>query len=273
MELTDKQIKRANRIEKIFAEGDLAVAEHLFELEESVEEGRKNTDERFEKVDQKIEELKEVVEPNMKALAESLRGKDGYTPQKGVDYFDGEKGESGKTYILSKNDKKEIARLVEVPIVEKVIEKTEVIHEQPIVTQEIKEVAIAESPEQLRDKLKTLKDDERLPKEAIKGIEDIEKDIEMLKKRPVTQGQGGVVSRDYFVDIDLSDQLDGFTKTFNIQAIRKILSVDLQSYPYGALRKGIDYTYTNTTIAFTDTIDASTQLAEGQVCVITATIS
>lgn len=51
-------------------------------------------------------------------------GKDGYTPVKGVDYFDGEKGEQGiqgiqgepgkdgQDYILTEDDKAEIANIV-----------------------------------------------------------------------------------------------------------------------------------------------------------------
>lgn len=42
-------------------------------------------------------------------------GKDGYTPVKGVDYFDGQPGkdgENGKDYVLTDNDKSEIASLV-----------------------------------------------------------------------------------------------------------------------------------------------------------------
>src|ERR1700743_2881044 len=46
------------------------------------------------------------------------------TPRKGIDYTDGEKGDS---YVLTKSDKKEIASLIDVPVVEKIIEKTEVI--------------------------------------------------------------------------------------------------------------------------------------------------
>jgi hypothetical protein len=44
-------------------------------------------------------------------------GKDGYTPVKGVDYFDGEPGpagEDGKDYVLTEADKAEIAGMVEV---------------------------------------------------------------------------------------------------------------------------------------------------------------
>ncbi len=45
-------------------------------------------------------------------------GKDGYTPVKGVDYFDGEDGapgKDGKDYVLTEADKKEIAGMIEVP--------------------------------------------------------------------------------------------------------------------------------------------------------------
>ena len=42
-------------------------------------------------------------------------GKDGYTPQKGIDYFDGDPGEPGKDYNLTEADKQEIAGMVEAP--------------------------------------------------------------------------------------------------------------------------------------------------------------
>jgi hypothetical protein len=38
-------------------------------------------------------------------------GKDGYTPVKGVDYFDGAPGENGSDYVLTEADKQEIAQL------------------------------------------------------------------------------------------------------------------------------------------------------------------
>lgn len=47
---------------------------------------------------------------------DSLKGEpgtDGYTPQKGVDYFDGEpgeKGEKGDSYILTEADKEDITQ-------------------------------------------------------------------------------------------------------------------------------------------------------------------
>ena len=45
-------------------------------------------------------------------------GQDGYTPVKGVDYFDGEPGKDGEDYILTEEDKAEIASLIPVPEVD-----------------------------------------------------------------------------------------------------------------------------------------------------------
>lgn len=39
-------------------------------------------------------------------------GQDGYTPVKGVDYFDGEPGPAGQDYVLTENDKTAIANIV-----------------------------------------------------------------------------------------------------------------------------------------------------------------
>jgi len=90
----------------------------------------------------------DAVEGQLPALREA---QDGHTPQKGKDYFDGEDGHTpvkgkdyfdGKDYVLTEKDRKAIAKTIEVPIVEKVVETivekhTEVIREMPIVTNEI----------------------------------------------------------------------------------------------------------------------------------------
>lgn len=120
--------------------------------------------------------------------------------------------------------------------------------------------------EVFRDGLELLEGGERLKIEAIK---DLREELDELKKRPIAFQGGGIVGRDIIQDIDISDDLDGVTKTFNIQAVWRIISVDLSSFPYGSLRKNIDYTWTPTSITFTDEIDAATQLAEGQSCILT----
>lgn len=56
-------------------------------------------------VDTKIENVE---------LTPGPAGKDGYTPVKGVDYFDGAPGKDGADYVLTEADKEEIAGLVDV---------------------------------------------------------------------------------------------------------------------------------------------------------------
>ena len=109
------------------------------------------------------------------------------------------------------------------------------------------------------------------PQELIDKIDELENEIEELKKRKNVTNivNGGIVGKDVIKDIDLSTQLDGATKTFQTQAVYNVVSVSLSSYPYGSLRKGIDYTWTPTSITFTDEIDAATQLAVGQRCILT----
>jgi len=70
-------------------------------------------------------------------------------PKQGEKGKDGAKGKDGKDYKLTQADKREIAKTIKVPIVEKIVERTEVIKEQPI----IKEVAINETPEVLKEKI------------------------------------------------------------------------------------------------------------------------
>lgn len=121
--------------------------------------------------------------------------------------------------------------------------------------------------EDIRNKLELLTDDERLDKKAIKGLEELENKLNKIiseKAKPI----GSVSGRDIFADLDISDQLDGVAKTFNIPAIYNIISVSLSSFP-NALRKGVDFTYTPTSITFTNEINASTSLATGQTCVLT----
>ena len=78
------------------------------------------------------------------------------------------KGDPGKDYVLTSKDKKEIAKSIKVPIVEKIVET--IIEKQPIVTNEIKEVAVTDSSEKIKEKLESLEGDERLDAKAIKNL-------------------------------------------------------------------------------------------------------
>lgn len=102
---------------------------------------------------------------------------------------------------------------------------------------------------------------------------EIQKELEKVRKEkqkaPFLNFNHMPNFRDLFKDYDLSAQLDGATTTFNIPAVYNVVSVALSSYPYGSLRKGVDFTWTPTSITFLSTIDPTTQLAAGQSCVLT----
>lgn len=123
--------------------------------------------------------------------------------------------------------------------------------------------------EEIRNKLESLEGSDKL---KIEDIYELQEKLEDLEKKFLKRGgviSGSVMGRDLVKDIDLSSQLDGVTKTFNIQAIWNVVSISLSSYPYGSLRKGVDYTWTPTSVTFGDSIDAETQLAVGQQAILT----
>ena len=124
--------------------------------------------------------------------------------------------------------------------------------------------------EEVRDKLESLKGDERLDISAIKGMDKYEKRMKEVEGRPVGGYGGGGSARDFFKYIDLSASFDGVATTFNIPAVWNIISVSLSSYPYGTLRPGVDYSNTPTTLTFLSPIDPATQLSAGQQCIVIA---
>lgn len=101
----------------------------------------------------------------------------------------GDTGEKGDCYELTEEDKKEIASLIEVPVVEKVvekvIEKTEVIKEQPIVTEvtkitnEVKEVAKSDTAEQIVEKINST--EKSIDFKTLKNYPDYSEEIKRLK--------------------------------------------------------------------------------------------
>jgi hypothetical protein len=111
--------------------------------------------------------------------------------------------------------------------------------------------------------------EEIVEKELREELKLLRKDIDFVKFRPMPTGsgaQGGGIVKVY----DLSDSLDGVTKTFSLPAYWRVLTVDLSSFPR-ALRPTVDFTAdaSNSTITFTSEIDAGTSLATGQTCIVT----
>jgi len=170
-------IQKADKLQK---GGEFAMAEQFLTIEENVSSIKDSVSEITKAVDTKISEISDelkkkfedelVYEVDEESIVQSVLSK--------VVIPDPIKGKDGKDYILTEKDKKEIAGTIKVPIIEKIVEKTEVIKELPIITNEIKEIAIADTAEVTVFKINELPtDDEELKIDAkhIKNLPEIAK--------------------------------------------------------------------------------------------------
>lgn len=108
-------------------------------------------------------------------------------------------------------------------------------------------------------------------KERVEGLSDLISLVQKLETSltHVNSRVVGSSGRNLVKALNLNDYgpLDGVTKTFNIPAVYRIISVHASSFP-GAFVENIDFTWTPTSITFTDEIDASATLAAGQTVTI-----
>ena len=132
-------------------------------------------------------------------------------------------------------------------VVERIIEKNEVVKEVPIITNEIKEVAVYETPEQTRDKLSLLAGEERL------GIDDIHRLKEELDSiKSTTRGAGlthGALK--YFLKENIvpTGTINGVNLTFTLPD--RPVADSLRVYADGVRQKvTADYTLSGTIITF-----------------------
>lgn len=116
----------------------------------------------------------------------------------------------------------------------------------------------------IRDKLETLYDNDRLDATAIKGLaETIKSLMPEQEPRPIF-GPG----KTKIVKVDLSSLLDGSTKTFFLGTHYGIVDVNSSSAPFGAFREGTDYNESGKNIVFTSNVDAAVSLATGQSLIV-----
>lgn len=134
-----------------------------------------------EKLNRIVEEIETSTPKICEEIAENIKEHTMASPEK----F---KGDDGKDYILTDDDKQEIASKITVPVVKQIIEKREVIRELPSITNQIKEVAKYEEPTEIASKLNTL--DEKVKMSVIDGLE---KKFELLKQtiQNIKRGSGG----------------------------------------------------------------------------------
>lgn len=247
--------------------------------------------------------VKKVDEYN-KMIDEKIgpKGDDGFTPIKGQDYFTEEeidgivdtvysklvvpeylKGEDGKTpteqelialikplippqqtlQTLSKEDVTKIVRsLIPKVDIDAIAEKAASKVKPIIVEKEEEEKDLAEDFMALLNEGKI--------KLTVKDIYGLVEQFRILSNQIANakKGDGGGGGGSTVKVYDISSQLNGILKTFTIPRNSRILAIHSYSHPYSAFVPTTDYTSTVTTITFTDTIDAATQLAAGQVILI-----
>ncbi len=131
------------------------------------------------------------------------------------DPIQGDQGEPGRDYVLTQKDKQDIADTIDVPIVDKIIEKTEV----------IKHVAEKDTPVEIVSKLESLKGEERLSAEAVKGLDDF-----------VKRKAGGVIAKNYRTGVqdifstDLSIAISKKRGGYDLSVIGTTSLFDIFSY-------------------------------------------
>jgi hypothetical protein len=239
-ELTPKQKKKLEKLSRLIKQGEFAILTYLFELEEKIEEA--------------IPEITNVIS--------RVKGDDGYTPEKGVDYFDGEDGrdgKDGKDYILTESDKKEIAKKITVPVVEKVIEKTERIVEKPTITEKTIKIENPVTGEEIIEKINS--SENKIDSERIEGLDDKFKELrtEIASTRSTSVGGVRRVYQPYLDDF--SAQTDGVTKTFYLS--REPLKANAilvwgTDFPI-ILRPTTDFTVSGKTLTLTSSVPAPSQ--------------
>jgi len=217
----------------------------------------KELEERFERV---TKEIKDSI-PDLNFVLKAIKGKDGYMPIKGKDYF-------------TDNDIKMI-----------IDEATRIIQSQIRIPDDGKTPVKGidyfdgasgspDTPEVIISKLESIEENE--DKLKISAIGKLQEKLDELEKKIKTGerityvGGAGATGGHVVKAYDLSDSLDGSTKTFSLPAFWRIISVVSSSFPT-AFRLTTDYTVDGSLfkITFTSAIDAGTTLASGQTIIIT----
>lgn len=179
--MTPSEIIAQSKRKKFLSEGDPAI--RAFIESQTKDMTQKMLDEARPKIET---EARIAIQAEIERLTKDVqKGDKGDTPVVGIDF---KQPQDGKDYILTEADKKSIASTIKVPIVTKVIEKTEVIKERPIITNNVKEVAKYESPEQISAKLNTLT--ESVDFNVIRGLKNWMNNLQRLVKEQHNGGSG-----------------------------------------------------------------------------------
>lgn len=185
-ELTPKQKKRANQIIDVIQHGTAGIAKMILDLEDKIDEELPNVMNIVNKLKGEKGDNYVLTDEDKKNIAS-------------VVYSEFDKEEIAKIAVEN-IDKNEIAKMaakyIDVPVVEKVIERTKTIVEQPIYNETIREgetivnhVENEDTGQEIIDKINL--DKNSLIKSAkIEGLDNFKEDIKTLKERPININTG-----------------------------------------------------------------------------------
>jgi len=246
--LNDKQKMKLEKLATFADNKDLAIFDEVQEIAESLKTIAQKPEVEIPKVYKVQIEGVEVL---------TLKGDDGETPtdEHLIELISPLIPEPipGKDYILTKKDKEEIASKIRVPVVEKIIEKTEIIHEQPIVTNEIKEVAVKDTGEEIIEKINEDESEKRIKREKVEGLDDA---FNNVNERISSISRGGARSNNSTKFYPLT--ADGSTKIFSVP--KSVASIVLMSdFPH-ILFENNGFTLNATRTQLTLTVDNAPSL-------------
>src|SRR3990167_5433399 len=247
-ELTEKQRRKLLATADIVEHGDIAVLTKLLEFYDFFQENKEEFMTKMEELsrlntDKSTAGLVKVIEELL------IRASNLETDAKNLSEL-GEK-ERKNVFLEIKNlksDLKDVLKEIEkvresIPELPPETDLTDMYNKLVEVEKKIPKIPDEIKPEQVRDKLEFLEDEERL---KIKSIHKLQEELDELKKKidskvmPMGGGSsgGGRIVKTY----DLSSSLDGVLKTFSLPAFCRVLVVHLASSPFSASRPTTDYT-------------------------------
>jgi prefoldin subunit 5 len=240
-ELSPQQTRRLQKLADVIDNGNLAIVKHLFEIEETI-------DEKIKELDSKL--------PNLDKVLESIKGKDGR---------DGEKGDVGPIGPIGPTGKdgKSVTGPIG-PMGPAGRDGKDGIGIKGDRGADGKDGS-PDTPEQIRDKLEELPEDEKLKIEAIKNLR---QELDKLKSMITSVGNSNgkiIGGSGRYVNVpmvdDLSSLTDGSTKTFYLaKAPRNTNTIMVfgSDFPI-ILRPNIDFTIAGKLLTLTSAVPAPSQ--------------
>lgn len=193
-----------------------------------------------------FEEYRDKMRKKLESLP-YLKGDDGHTPKKGVDYFDGEPGDDGETPEAGVDYPSfaEIGSMIsgEMDLLHRKLKSEQMKPEH--MQQMVKDMLAKIEWASVARGLETLEGSARLDYFALKNRPGFDVSEHQKSQHTIHRGGGTGGKETYYYD--LSDLCDGVTKAFTIPTNTRVVWVGGTDAPAGRYRKDVDWTGSATT--------------------------